>query len=272
MLGSRGSCPCGADSRFGGSCYCSSLLRFELGTVPADRNSKLGICVNVMFGLDVRLQAVFDQVRCPTHVDVGSDHARLLAALLKSGRIERGIAIENKQQPFVNSRRRLANLAADVRFGDGLAVLEAGEAESLSICGMGAESIVQILEAFPDRVPPRVFLQPNRQPELVRRWGLRGGFHLVDERIACGHWPYSILTFQCAADRDDPAYDGIDRDAALLFGPLNLRRRSAVLERVLREELEYLQRFDRMEPAGIRRRETIEAVLATWSETPATQT
>lgn len=219
-----------------------------------------------MFGLDVRLQAVFDQIRCATHVDVGSDHARLLAALLKSGRIERGIAIENKQQPFANSCRRLANLAADVRFGDGLAALKAGEADSLSICGMGAESIVQILEAFPDRIPPSVYLQPNRQPELVRRWGLGNGFHLVDERIARGHWPYAILTFQHAVDRDDPAYDRIDRDAALLFGPLNLKRRSPELAAILREELEYFRRFERLEPAGLKRRQTIEAVLAEWND------
>ncbi len=38
---------------------------------------------------------VAEQIRSGTHIDVGSDHGRLLKALLASGRIDRGIAIEH---------------------------------------------------------------------------------------------------------------------------------------------------------------------------------
>ncbi|EMI16718.1 protein containing DUF633, partial [Rhodopirellula maiorica SM1] len=186
--------------------------------------------------LDIRLRTVASLINprgdeSVVHGDIGSDHGGLLVSLLRSKRIAQGIAVENKSQPYENSCRALKGLAAQVRFGDGLAVIHPGELSSLSICGMGAESMVKILDAFPDRVPHHVVLQPNRQHELVRSWGLRNGFHLCDEQIAWGHWPYAVISLRRAkvATQDtstpnDPAYADVDFDAALLFGPLILKR------------------------------------------------
>lgn len=100
---------------------------------------------NLPLKLDDRLAAVADQIKSTTHVDIGSDHGSLLVALLNQDRIKFGIAVENKQRPFDNSVRALAGLPAEVRLGDGLNPIEIGEADSLSICGMGAESIRDIL-------------------------------------------------------------------------------------------------------------------------------
>lgn len=215
--------------------------------------------------LDVRLQTVASQIRSATHVDIGSDHGGLLVSLLQSGRIDRGIAIENKRQPYENSCRALARLAADVRFGEGLAVLEPEEAESLSICGMGAERIVKILQAFPTRIPSWVVLQPNRQPELIRQWALRNGFHLKDEQIARCHWPYVIMSFRRAGNSHDPAYQHVDQEAALLFGPLILKRRDSKFQDQLREEQEYLSGFARLTPGRTERLRLIRKVLATMA-------
>ncbi len=212
--------------------------------------------------LDERLKTVARQIRTTTHVDVGSDHGHLLVALLKSGRIKRGIAIENKHQPFENSSRALRGLSAEVRLGTGLAALSPAEADSLSICGMGAESIVEILTATPRAVPRRVILQPNRQPELVRQWALQHGFHLQDERLAKGHWSYHVMAFQHVGEGLDPAYENIDRAAALLFGPLIIRRRDPLLMTQLRAEENYLSRFPRLAPSGVERLSAIRQLLA----------
>ncbi len=197
-----------------------------------------------------------------THADIGSDHGGLLRRLLTSGRIRRGIAIENKQQPYQNSCGALGQLNADVRFGNGLAVLAPGEVESLSICGMGAESIVKILDAFPDRLPDRIVLQPNRQPELIRLWALGQHFHLADERIVRGHWPYTILALEKGAHGQDPAYHGVDRDAAMLLGPLILKRGDPQWTNQLREEERYLSQFDRLGRTTAQRLAVIRRVLA----------
>ena len=212
--------------------------------------------------LDDRLKAVAKQIRCRVHADIGSDHAHLLKALLKAGRIERGIAIENKQQPFENSKSTLAGLNADVRFADGLAGLRTGEADSLSCCGIGGESMVRILDVFPHRVPPVVILQPNRRSELTRQWGLRSGFHLLDEQVAFGHWAYSILRFERSHATGDPAYEGLDREADLLFGPHIIRRWQPDFVARLREEWQYLSGLDRLNRDAMKRLEAIKRLLS----------
>lgn len=196
--------------------------------------------------LDDRLKAVASQIGCRVHADIGSDHGHLLKALLTSGQIQRGIAIENKQQPFENSRATLLGLSAEVRFADGLCGLEPGEADSLSLCGMGGELIAQILDAFPDRVPPCVVLQPNCHPESVRRWGLRAGYHIIDEQIVWGRQQYVTIRLQRNRQQanpsySDPAYRNIDRQAAKLFGPLIIKRWQPDFVESLRQERDYLQ-------------------------------
>ena len=221
--------------------------------------------------LDVRLIAVTQQIRSNTHVDIGSDHGGLLASMLGSGRVKYGIAIENKRQPFENSARALAGLPAEVRFGDGLHVLQSGEADSLSICGMGAESMLRILTAFPDRVPDHEVLQPNQKPELIRRWALNAGFHLVDEQIARGHLPYAILSFRRSNDcrTMDPAYQNVNQQAALLFGPHVLKRDDRQFDAQLLEEETYWSQFERLEPERRERLEIIRQLLSARGLTPA---
>lgn len=216
--------------------------------------------------LDQRLTAVADQILSNTHVDVGSDHGHLLVSLLTSGRIQRGIAIEDKPSPFAKSKAALLGLNAEVRLGDGLAVFKPNEADSLSICGMGGESMVRILEAFPNRVPPIVVLQPNRRPELIRRWAQRCGFHLTHEQVLSGRCPYCILVFEQAGDCNDPAYEGVEMESGLLFGPLILKRRSPEFISMLRAEQKELSKHPQLCPASQRRLAIIDRLLVT--ETP----
>ncbi|EMI55788.1 tRNA (adenine(22)-N(1))-methyltransferase [Rhodopirellula sallentina] len=218
--------------------------------------------------LDQRLKVVAQQIRCVTHADIGSDHGHLLKALLASGRIQRGIAIENKRQPYENSRSTLTGFNADVRLADGLEGLDAGEADSLSICGMGGELIVRILDAHPDRVPATAIIQPNRRPERVREWALRTGYHLTHETTAQGHWRYIILRFerpktteQSGQVHPDPAYKGLDREAALLFGPHLLRHFSNDFAESLEQERRYLRSLPRLAADAVRRLEVIDRIL-----------
>lgn len=212
--------------------------------------------------LDRRLRVVAQLIDGGgTHADIGSDHGALLVHLLRSGRIQRAIAIENKRQPLENSRRALAGLHAEVRFGDGLSGLVEGEATSLSICGMGAERTVKILRGKPARLPDRIVLQPHRQPELIRRWARESGFRIVDEQIVRGHWPYAIVAMDRSVDDRDPAYDGLDQETALLFGPLIVRRRDPQWLDQLRAEARYLERFQRLTPQSAHRLRLIRRLL-----------
>ena len=211
--------------------------------------------------LDERLKSVAKLIRSNVHADIGSDHGHLLAALLKAGRIERGIAIENKRQPFANSKATLSGLNAEVRFADGLAGLNDNEAESLSLCGMGAETIVRILCEFPSRVTRTVVVQPNTKPELVRGWALQNSFHLVGEKTTPGIRSFIVMRFDHCESAVDPAYDNVDLGAAMLFGPLVLKARERSFIDRLQRERAYLQGLQRLSEDSKHRLATIESIL-----------
>ena len=214
--------------------------------------------------LDDRLIAVAAQIRSNVHADIGSDHGSLLAELLHRGKIEYGIAIENKQLPFENSARALRGMNADVRLGDGLQSLRNSEADSLSICGMGAESMRQILLAYPDRIPDRVVLQLFHKPEIIRRWALDNGYHLLSDTTTLGKRRYTILSYQRSKilNRGDPAYENIDRELALLFGPFVLKREDRQFDLHLQTEEAWWRDFDRLSEESAHRLELLRKVMA----------
>ena len=214
--------------------------------------------------LDDRLAAVAAQIRADTHADIGSDHGSLLVELLGCRRIQFGIAIENKQLPYENSVRALRGLNAEVRLGDGLETLAVGEADSLSICGLGAESMRDILLAFPDRIPERLVLQVFHKPEIIRCWALQNGFHLLDDLATSGQRRYTIMSFAKADDpvEIDPAYEGVDREAALLFGPFVLKREDRQFDLQLQQEEAWWRKFDQLSDESAERLKLIRRVMA----------
>jgi tRNA (adenine22-N1)-methyltransferase len=218
--------------------------------------------------LDDRLKLVAAQIERSIHADIGSDHGHLLAALLASGRIQRGIAVENKLQPYRNSTVTLAGLNAEVRLGDGVEVLQEKEVESLSICGMGGQSIVQILSKHPERLPDQMILQPNKAIELVRQWALNHGYRLIDEQSTFGSRRFEVLRLQRSSTTPDPIYRqlenvGLDASMGLIFGPWFLLRRDEDLQKRLKAEQTYLHSKPKLTAASRERMKAIEQVLST---------
>lgn len=237
--------------------------------------------------LDQRLRYVASQIRWRTHADIGSDHGHLLKALLKSGRIEHAIAIENKTRPWENSRRTLAELSAEVRLADGLAGLSVGEVDGLSLCGMGGPAIARILDRHPERVPNTLILQPNCKAELVRRWAMRRCYDLVDESMAMGSLKrvkfargiastpsltrhhFVILRFEKSEwqtssrqPHHDAAYEGLDREAAILFGPRLIRAWHSDFVESLQNEQAYLSSLVRRGDEAAQRLAAIKRLIS----------
>lgn len=212
--------------------------------------------------LDLRLKTVARHIRAAVHADVGSDHGHLVKALLASGRIEFGIAIENKSVPLENSRRTLAGSQhADVRLGSGLEPLAAGEADSLSLCGLGGQTIAGILDAHPDRVPPRLVAQPNKRADLVRHWCLRNRWHLTHELIVPDRRRHEVLVFDRSDCQTDPAYDGLDMHAALWFGPTLIANPTDEFLADLERWQTYYRRMESLSIESAGRLEAIERVM-----------
>lgn len=193
--------------------------------------------------LSPRLQAVADRVLGPRHADIGSDHGLLPIGLV--GRLQRVIAVEKHAGPFQRCRLAVAGTTVEVRFGDGLDPLQAGEVDSLSICGMGSLNIRAILERGREKLPGQLVLQPMDNAGPIRSWARRNGFHLRGD-----FWidPYVVLELR-AASGEDPAYTDLPEEAEffgpfLLSNPAYVARQMAWLEGLGRTDrrLEFLRK------------------------------
>lgn len=151
--------------------------------------------------LDRRLQCAACQVRMGGRLaDIGTDHALLPVALVRSGVCPYAVASDIRTGPAERARRAVeeAQLAdrIEVRLGPGLSVLQPEEADDLVIAGMGGETIVSILGEAPwiRSSHFRLILQPMSRPEVLRRWLHRAGFLLEAEpAVEDGGHLYSIL-------------------------------------------------------------------------------
>ncbi|MFB9325461.1 tRNA (adenine(22)-N(1))-methyltransferase TrmK [Paenibacillus aurantiacus] len=145
-----------------------------------------------MMKLSKRLQTIADRVTPGSRTaDIGSDHALLPVYLVQSGRVPSAIAGELNTGPYQAACKAAASAGLTaviaVRQGDGLCVLHPGEADTVTIAGMGGSLMADILEA--GRLSGKLegvrelVLQPNVGEEFVRRWLVRHGWTLTDETV-----------------------------------------------------------------------------------------
>ncbi len=155
--------------------------------------------------LSKRLEAVAsfvpDEVRM---ADIGCDHAYLPIALLERKRVTRAIGCDINEGPLEAARKNAARADVDLslldlRLGDGLSALSPGEVDVVTLAGMGAGLMVDILSAQPDVVAQlqRIVVSPNVAPWLLRRWGMENGFAVGKEMVVYdnGHF-YEVFTLE----------------------------------------------------------------------------
>jgi tRNA (adenine22-N1)-methyltransferase len=139
-------------------------------------------------GLSQRLQAVADMVPPGSTVaDIGCDHGKAAVALIRSGKAQRAIC-GDISAPSLDKARCLAHECGmedrvSLRVGDGLAVLQPGEADAAVIAGMGGMLIAAILERGAASAPDALVLSPNRDAAKLRRTLVTCGYRIADETL-----------------------------------------------------------------------------------------
>ena len=132
------------------------------------------------------------------YADVGTDHAYLPVWLLQNGVVSRAIASDVREGPLARARQTAARygLTGQISFRlcDGLSGIAPEEVDTVSIAGMGGETIADILSAAPwsgqgDR---RWLLQPMSAAEDLRTWLYGHGFHIESEPQAQGGPPLYV--------------------------------------------------------------------------------
>jgi len=180
--------------------------------------------------------------------DIGSDHAYLPVALMRRGVVAAAVAGEVALTPFCAAERtvrenRLESLIS-VRLANGLAAIEPGDGiTAISLCGMGGETIRDILERDKARLggQERLILQPNGGEQPLRLWLMENGYRILCEEVLRENcFDYEIIV----AERTGPvAYSAQE----LYFGPLQMQERSPAFllkwQRALRRKQQTLTHF-----------------------------
>ncbi len=187
--------------------------------------------------IDLRMKAVMNFVGAGSRVaDVGADHGYLSIALAQSGRAEKVIATEKNLGPCEAARKNISAAGLDgvieIRLGDGLKVLSAGEVDTICIAGMGGALIVKILGDAPEVVQSaaRLILQPMNAAKKIRAWLAENSWAIVDEDLA----ESSGIIYEIICAEKNPSEKIFKRESSPLLKKF-LTQRLEKLERVLAE-------------------------------------
>jgi len=128
----------------------------------------------IHYRLPPRLAVIAELI--PLHarlVDVGTDHGLLPIRLLQEKRIHSAIATDIRPGPLDRGKANASHHGVDnisFRLCNGLDGVNAHEADTVVIAGMGGENIVDILQRAPwCSENKRLILQPMSRPEVIRK-------------------------------------------------------------------------------------------------------
>lgn len=231
--------------------------------------------------LSRRLQAIADRIPQGTVLcDVGCDHCYIPIYLIQENRISGAIAMDVADGPLKKAQNNLelSGLSdrIQLRKSDGIAGIEAEEAQTLLIAGMGGALTRSILDADYDKAHSfrTIVLEPQSEIYLVREYLLSHDFGIVHESFVEDQGKYYPIitakpfaqtqgpdwgTIESSCERAD--YQGTALTAPLMhgilqeeyfrtsceneFGPYLIRTRDPLLRQYLVENLHSYMQIER---------------------------
>ena len=165
--------------------------------------------------LDARLTAAAELVLPGKPVaDIGCDHGKLTAVLAASGKYPKVIGADLRPGPLAKAAQTLEHAdckdRVELRLGDGLSVLSAGEVGTIVLAGVSAQTTWEIIEKAPwvsEIGGPRVVMVPATRHSELRRWLWEHGFALQADRPvqAAGRW-YAVMAAEYTGERKTPTF------------------------------------------------------------------
>lgn len=199
--------------------------------------------------LSMRLERVAAHMPAGARLaDIGSDHAYLPVALLRRGVIAAAVAGEVALTPLRAAERTVREndleQQVSVRLANGLAAIEPEDGiTAISLCGMGGETIRDILDSGKARLSghERLILQPNGGEQPLRQWLMENDYRILCEEVLReNRFYYEIIV----VERVGPVTYTAEQ---LYFGPLQMQARTptflAKWQRLLRQKQKTLASF-----------------------------
>jgi tRNA (adenine22-N1)-methyltransferase len=154
-----------------------------------------------------RIAAIAEMIKPDkTAADIGTDHAQLALYMLEKGMVPDMIISDLNEGPFLRAHHAAASSLfhdkIDVRKGNGLQVLEKGEAFNVILAGMGGDTIVDILtyDLEKSRSFSHYVLQPMSKPQRVRQFLAAQGWPLLQEKVVRENQRLFIILSTCPGE------------------------------------------------------------------------
>lgn len=153
--------------------------------------------------------------------DIGTDHGKLPIALLLSGQITAAIGSDVREGPLSHAAKNADayGVALPLRLAPGLSAIRPEECDTISIAGMGGETIAEILSAAPwtSNGKHLLLLQPMTMIPLLRQWLWANGYQIVRETLCReGKRWYVILSAYGGGERRNQSLSACVVSPALL--------------------------------------------------------
>ncbi len=199
----------------------------------------------MMIEISRRLQGIAGLVTfCNRVADIGSDHGFLPVYLIQKGISPSCIAGEVNQGPWESAYKQVQRVglteSIEVRLGDGLAVIEPDEVDTICIAGMGGSLITKILTDGKEKLVgiSELVLQPNVGEQVVRKWLQKENWELVDEQIIEEDGIIYEILHAIPGDGKKP-YEGKERteEELMEIGPFLWEQASPLLVKKWKSEL-----------------------------------
>ena len=133
------------------------------------------------------------------YADVGCDHGYLPIRLIEDGKFKNAIAMDINEGPLSKAADNInahgLSLDIETRLSDGVKALSIGEADAISICGMGGNVMKHIFEEGQEvlRGLDTIVIQPQSEYSKLREYLRLKEYTIVDEDIVVedGHYYFA---------------------------------------------------------------------------------
>ena len=191
--------------------------------------------------LSKRLKAIADMVEEKTSADIGTDHGYLPIYLVKEKGLEKVIACDVNKGPLKKADENISAYNVgdriETRLGNGLEKVKPGEAECITISGMGGMLIISILKDGIETVKSakHLILQPQHDIPKVREYIMSIGFMIDKEDMLIDEGKY--YTIISAVKGEDTPYN----DEELMFGRKLIETKNIYLKKYLEYRMKKLE-------------------------------
>ena len=140
--------------------------------------------------------------------DIGTDHGKLPISLLLAGRIAGAIGSDIGEGPLAHAARnaREHGVSLSLRLAPGLDAVRPDECDTISIAGMGGQTIADILAAAPWCAAGQhlLLLQPMTMVYELRQWLWQNGYTIERETLCReDRRQYVVLSARGGAEKKD---------------------------------------------------------------------